>query len=115
MNNAVIAGLIAQAKRSPVRSGKKYKVKKANASNGTTMINATFRRRQDAVVAGEVTRGPLCVVGHISPPRRRPGPKAASPRPLPILNASRAWRIQFAVSLHNTFVTLVLLRHFAQH
>src|SRR5258708_30783031 len=42
MNNAVIAGLIAQAKRSPVRSGKKYKIKKANARNGTTMTNATF-------------------------------------------------------------------------
>jgi len=29
--------------------------------------------------------------------------------------ASRALRVQFAVSLHNTVVTLVLFRHFAQH
>src|SRR5712692_5385939 len=42
MNDAVIAGLIAQAKRSPVLSGKKYRIRKASTRNGTTMINATF-------------------------------------------------------------------------
>jgi hypothetical protein len=34
---------------------------------------------------------------------------------LAMLNASKALRVQFAVSLHNTVVTLVLFCHFAQH
>ncbi len=62
MNSDVIAGLIAQAKRSPVLSGKKYKIKKASTRNGTTIINATFvvgrmRSSRDKAVANpEVTQ-----------------------------------------------------------